>query len=273
MSRPETYPPGVPCFVETMSADPAPLRHFYAGIFGWEFAGSGPLPTTPGGEYLVARIDGRDVAGIAPPPAPSLPSPPPAWSTQVAVASVADAAARVPRAGGRVLVEPFDALPAGRLAVISDPAGAVICLWEPGARAGAGVVNEPSAWAMSLLSTDDPEGAAAFYGELFGWRADPFEPAPGVRLWLWRLPGYVGGEPEQPVPRDVVAAMGPGQDGAGANWSVEFWVADAERAAADAPGLGGRVIAAPFEMPMFRRAVLADPQGAVFTVSQLMLPG
>ena len=45
-----------------------------------------------------------------------------------------------------------------------------------------------------------------FYGELFGWEAEPFGP-PGLRL----LPpaGYVGGEPQQPVPRDVVAVMAP----------------------------------------------------------------
>lgn len=75
------------------------------------------------------------------------------------------------------------------------------------------------------------------------------------------------------MPRDVVGAMAPVQDGAQPAWSVDFWIADAARAAAAAPELGGRVLAAPFEMPMFRRAVLADPQGAVFTVSQLVRPG
>ena len=270
MSRPDHYPPGVPAFVETVAADSAPLRDFYRGIFDWEFVGSGELPS--GGEYWLARVDGRDVAGIAPTPPAPIPAPPPAWDTQVIVESVSDAAARAAVAGGRVLLEPFDALPAGRLAVIADPTGAVIALWEPGSRYGAGIVNEPSAYAMSLLSTDDPERALTFYGELFGWEADPFEPAPGASVWLFRLPGYVGGEPSQPVPRDVVAVMSPLEPGTPPSWGVDFWIADAERAAAAAPGLGGRVIAEPFEIPMFRRAVLADPQGAVFSVSQLLMP-
>ena len=64
MSRPESYPPGVPCFVETVAADPEPLRTFYTGVFAWEFVGSGPLPT--GGEYWLARVrrtrGGRDRA-------------------------------------------------------------------------------------------------------------------------------------------------------------------------------------------------------------------
>ena len=65
------------------------------------------------------------------------------------------------------------------MAVIADPAGAVLTVWEAGDRAGAARVNEPSAWAMSLLTTPDPEGAKAFYGELFGWEAEAFGPSSG----------------------------------------------------------------------------------------------
>jgi hypothetical protein len=83
----------------------------------------------------------------------------------------------------------------------------------------------------------------------------------------------VGGEPEQPVPRDVVAAMMAVPEGSGpATWNLDFWTADAEQAAAAAPGLGGSVIAAPHDAPPFRRAVLAAPDGATFSVSELRLP-
>jgi uncharacterized protein len=170
-----------------------------------------------------------------------------------------------------VLVSPLDAPPAGRLAVIADPAGAAITVWQAGSRHGAELVNEPSAWAMSLLSTPDPDGAAAFYGALFGWRNEPFADAgPGVSLF--RLPGYVGGEPHQPVPRDVVAAMVAVPDpDAPAAWSVDFWIADADAAAAAAPELGGSVVAPPHDAPPFRRTVLAAPDGATFSVSELRL--
>src|SRR4029077_18160136 len=97
---------------------------------------------------------------------------------------------------------PFDAAPAGRLVVLADPSGAVLCAWEAGTREGAQTVNEPSAWAMSTLHTTDPEGSIAFYKAVFGWQPELFGP-----VTLWRLPGYVGGEPKQPVPRDVVGVM------------------------------------------------------------------
>ncbi len=267
MSRRDDYPAGVPCFVDTLTADVEAAKGFYGGIFGWEFAGPGAMPGDPPGEYFVARVSGDDVAGVGTLPVQSAGAVPPAWNTHVAVESADAAAARATAAGGSLLVAPFDAPPAGRMAVIADPAGAVLTVWEAGDRTGAARVNEPSAWAMSLLTTPDPDGAKTFYGELFGWEAEEFGP-----VWLFRCPGYVGGEPAQPVPRDVVAAMAAGESRPAA-WGVDFWIADADAAAAAAPRLGGRVVAEPFEEANFRRAVLAAPDGATFSVSQLQLSG
>jgi len=267
MSRRDQYRAGVPCFVETLTPDLDAALRFYEGVFGWTFAGPGPMPGDPPGAYFVARVDDDDVAGIGS-LLPDTPAPV-GWSTHVAVASADQAAAGAVDAGGSVVLEPFDVPPAGRLAVIADPAGATFCVWEAGARPGAARVNEPSAWAMSLLRTPDPAGAEAFYGALFGWRAEPFGPD-GGGAWLWRLPGYVGGEPSQPVPRDVVAAM-MADDAPPAGWGVDFWVADTDAAVAPAAELGGRVVAEPFSEPMFRRAVLAAPDGATFSISQLQL--
>ena len=120
---------------------------------------------------------------------------------------------------------------------------------------------------MSLLTTPDPEAARAFYGELFGWEAEAFGP-----FWVFRLPGYVGGEVQQPVPRDVVAAMTTGEPHRPGTWSVDFWIADADAAVAAAPRLGGSVVAEPFDDAMFRRAVLAAPDGATFAISEPQYP-
>lgn len=118
-------------------------------------------------------------------------------------------------------------------------------------------------FALSVLHRDGERILRTYVTDGYG--------GPGVSLF--RLPGYVGGEPGQTVPRDVVAVMmalpqGPGP----ASWNVDFWIADAEQAAAAAPGLGGSVIAPPHDAPPFRRAVLAAPDGATFSVSELRLP-
>lgn len=258
MSDRDGYQPGVPCWVDTPQPEVGAATGFYGELFGWSFAGPGDMPGDPPGEYYVARKRGRDVAGISSRP----PGAATAWNTYVQVASADAAAAAARRAGGRVVTPPFDTPPAGRMAILTDPEDALFCVWEPTGRAGAQVVNEPSAWSMSLLSTRDPERASAFYGELFGWIPD----TSFGDLTLWRLPGYIGGEPAQPVPRDVVAGAITADQ---ARWNVDFWIEDVDDAARRAEQLGGHIVSPPADTPIFRQAVIADPQGAAFSVSAL----
>jgi predicted enzyme related to lactoylglutathione lyase len=265
MSERSDYPAGVPCWVDTLAPDPEAAMHFYEQLFGWEFAGPGRTPGDSPGQYFVARLNGRDVAGVGSVAGEGADS---AWSTYISVDDVDDAVRRATDAGAALLAGPVQASPAGRLAVLADPTGAVFGVWEPEQRQGAQLVNEPSAWAMSALQTSDPNGAKRFYGELFGWQAEPLDMA-GLEATLWRLPGYVGGEPHQPVPRDVVAVMVPLGGEGQPQWSVDFWIDDADAAAAKAPELGGTVLSPAHDTVGFRQAVLADPHGAVFSVSTL----
>jgi predicted enzyme related to lactoylglutathione lyase len=258
MSTRDGYPAGVPCWVETLQADTRAAAAFYEGLMGWTLVGSEDPDEEHDWTYLVARLGGADVAGVGALPDGQRP----AWVTHVRVDSAGEAAERARAAGGTVIDGPIDASPAGRFTVLADPLGAVFCAWEADIREGAERINEPGAWAMSALQTPDPEGAAAFYGELFGWQAEPWGP-----VHLLRLPGYAGGTEEQPVPRDVVAVMAPaGPDGVAA-WAVDFWVPDVDAAAARAAELGGRVLVPVHDRPPFRSAVLADPEGAAFSVS------
>jgi predicted enzyme related to lactoylglutathione lyase len=258
MSERDGYQPGVPCWVDTWQPDPARAVGFYTQLLGWEAEETTP-PDSPR-RHFMCRLRGRDVAAIGSPAPEGVPA---AWGTYVWVESADDTAARAIGAGGSVIVEPFGTPDCGRMAVLADPAGAVFGVWEPGEHRGAQLVNEPGAWSMSLLETGDPEGAKAFYGTLFGWEADPLGD-----ITLWRLPGYVGGEPQQPVPRDVVGVMTKGDDQT-ARWGVDFWVGDTDAAASMAAELGGAVIVSPFDTPFSRNAVLADSQGAMFSVSKV----
>jgi predicted enzyme related to lactoylglutathione lyase len=258
------FPPGVPCWVETLHPDARAAADFYAGVFGWEIAGPGPMPD--GGAYYVARVDGKDVAGIGSQPRGA--AHPAAWTTYVLADDVNASVERVRRAGGSVIAPPFDAPPAGRGAVVTGPGGEVFGVWEAGTRGGAQLVNAPGAWAMSMLRTQDLDRAVAFYETVFGWQPHAFA-AGETNVTLSRLPGYVGGVEAQPVPRDVVAAIVPKDDATLAAWSVDFWIADTDAAVERAKRLGGSVVVPPFDDAPFRRAVLADPDGATFMISQL----
>jgi uncharacterized protein len=264
MSERDGFPAGVPSWVDILQPDVDAATAFYGGLFGWEFEGPGEMPGHPPGRYLVARLRGRDVAGVGSQPSPDDAA---AWNTYVTVDSADEAAKRAEQAGGKVLVAPFDATPAGRMAVLEDPAGAFFCVWQPQDRNGAQLVNEPGAWAMSELFTPDPEAAATFYGALFGWTTESFDMGEGT-ITMFRLPGYVGGEPSQPVSREVIATMLQ-SDAGPARWEVGFWVADVEAAVARVGELGGTTVVPIVETPVSRTAVVADAHGASFSISQV----
>ena len=61
--------------------------------------------------------------------------------------------------------------------------------------------------------------------------------------------------------------------GAPSVWGVYFSVADADKAAEKVTALGGKVLNPPMDIPNIGRfAVVADPQGAVFSVIKFLPP-
>src|SRR5918998_1727317 len=133
MSERDGFQPGVPSWVDVTGPDTDRLTGFYGAVFGWDFTGPGEIPGYPPGKYFVAQLRGRDVAGVA-----SLPpqSGGPRWNTYIEVESVDGTAGDIEQAGGTILAQPFDAPPAGRIAVAADPTGASFAIWEPRGRRG-----------------------------------------------------------------------------------------------------------------------------------------
>jgi predicted enzyme related to lactoylglutathione lyase len=279
MPERDGYIPGVPCWIDTSQPDPEAAVAFYTDLFGWEFEDVMP-PGSPG-KYFIARIRGGDVAAVG-----SVPegAPPMAmWNTYVWVESADDTAAKVRDAGGNAVMEPFDVMDAGRMAVFTDPEGAAFCAWQAKEHKGAKVVNEHGSLNFNSLNTRDAEAAKPFYKSVFGWEVLGL--AGGAQMWT--LPGYgdylerdnpglrervaeVGGPPGF---EDVVAAINPipdEQPDVPAHWSVTFGVDDADAIADKANELGGKVIVPPMDAPWVRMAVLADPQGATFIASKFV---
>jgi len=267
MSERDGFEHGVPCWVQAVHPDPGAAIAFYTELFGWE--AENLMPPDDPGDYFVCRLRGRDVAAIV--SQHGAPAPPSAvWTTQVWVESADEAAARVNEAGGSVIGQPFESPGGGRQAVLSDPSGAVFGAWEPRERRGAQLVNEPGAWAMSALNTPDPEACKRFYGEVFGWETETFDLG-DAQMTMWKLPGYVGGEPQQPVARDVIATMRvPDGDDVPPHWSVDFWIRNLDDALGRATELGAKVIGGPYDVPNagLRQAVITDPQGATLSLTQ-----
>ena len=262
MSERNGFRAGVPCWIDTWQPDAEAAVGFYTDLFGWESEG-GPVPGSSR-KHFMCTLRGRDVAAIGSPAPEGMP---PTWGTYIWVDDVDATAAKVKGAGGSLVMEPFDSLDGGRMAVAADPSGAVFGLWRPRAHPGVQAVNEAGAWCWSQLYTDDPDASLAFYHQIFGWGTEMFGDGEAATT-MFKVPGYFGGRPQQPVSRDVVAGMAPLREGdLKPHWRVEFWVDGVDAVVAAAVRLGGAVVV-PAQGPADNRvAVLVDPQGAVFAIS------
>ncbi len=128
---------GTPCWVSLMVHGMAATQEFYEELFGWEFE-PGPQQL---GWYVRALLDGQEVAGIGQlPPDRHLPI---AWTPYLASDDVDLTAEMVRHSGGTVGVGPLDAAEAGRLAIASDPMGAVFGIWQAAAHLGTGITGVP----------------------------------------------------------------------------------------------------------------------------------
>jgi predicted enzyme related to lactoylglutathione lyase len=249
----DSYPAGVPSWIDLGSPDVPAAAAFYGALFGWD-APEGPSES---GGYRVAMVGDRAVAGIGEATEPGEPS----WTTYVAVDDIDAVAARVVAAGGAVVVAPTDVLDAGRLAVCADPLGAAFSLWQAGTHPGAQLVNEPGTWSWSELLTTDPDASRAFYTSVFGWQAHAQDMGDLGEYTEWLVGGRsVGGMMPKPpsVPEHVPS-----------HWNVYFAVADTDTAVARIAELGGSVVVAPMDIEPGRFAVVTDPTGAHFNVIAL----
>lgn len=252
MSEKTSYAPGTPSWVDLASPDVEAAAAFYGPLLGWTTTSPGADEQTGG--YRMFELRGTPVAGVAP---IMTAGHPPSWTTYISVADADETIDKVRDAGGSVIVEPMDIMTVGRMAAFADPTGAITAIWQPRDHIGAGIVNEPGSLCWNELACRNPEAAKAFYGAVFGWEA--VDGAPGGQPYTtWRSGGAdVGG-------MIVMDARWPGD--VPAHWMTYFAVDDADRAAEWAKAHGGTVTVEPFDIPVGRLAVLADPHGAPFSV-------
>ncbi len=254
-----SYAHGTPSWLDLSSSDPDASRAFYGELFGWEFEEN---PTDGGGSYIMATKGGKAAAGMmqqAPEQAEM--GIPPMWNSYVTVDDIEDATSRATEAGGSVMMPTMDVMDAGRMAVIVDPTGAIVCLWQAKEHIGSEVVNEHGALTWTELITPDVDSAAAFYGAVLGWGAESMDMGEGDIYTLFTNEG-----------EQIAGAMPPPMEGIPTHWGVYFAVDDCDATVAAAQGLGASVLNPPTDGPPGRWAVLADPSGATFSVIQLSEP-
>jgi uncharacterized protein len=232
---------------EQVSSDPKQAQDFYTQLFGW-----GTEVFQPGEvDYTMISSGGQAHGGFG---KAQEGAPPPHWLSHVRVANVDETVEKAKQAGGKLAAGPFDMDEIGRMAIIGDPQGAYIGIYQPDE--GEGPVPQ-GVFVWDELGTNDVDGAQRFYESVFGWTTqDMGEEYGGYRI-------FNTGD----TTNGVAGLMKNPEDSTPPHWQPYVAVEDPDAIAAKAKELDATVYLEPMDVPNVGRiGVLGDPQGATFGI-------
>jgi len=244
------WPAGVPGWADITVTELGPTQRFYGGLLGWQLSVGGPET----GGYVTATVDGHVVAGLKVADVPR----PAGWCVYLATDDLAQSVARGVAAGATVVVDPVTVLDLGRLAVLADPTGAVVGLWESGTHTGWELTDVPGAFVWAEQMSHDPDAARRFYTELFGYEHHDMSAPDFTYTSL-----SVGGSPAAGI-----GGYGPGAGDVPAAWTWYVGVEDADAIAPRVAELGGEVVSGPEDTPYGRMLLVRGPAGEVVALLQ-----
>lgn len=244
------------CWINLMTPDAKGAREFFGNLLGWRF---GELPGVPGGELIL--VGGKSAGALMDLEAGALPpGTPPAIGALVRVEG-ADATVERVRALGGEAEPPADVMENGRMAVCTDPTGAIFGIWQAKGEAGMDVdshAHGAPGWYQVL--TSDAQRAATFYASLFGWEVEEQPPMNGMLYRLFKLDG---------MPVAGAMEMNERMGEAPPHWGVSISVDDADAISKRAEELGGEVCIPPGDIPgVGRFGLLRSPQAVSFHIIQ-----
>lgn len=249
------YPHGTFCWMDIYLPDQDRGKAFYGGLFGWEWT-DWPMGDS-GMLYTMFSLDGKSVGAMGPAMHGVLPEGvPPHWLSYLAVDDLNGTAELAKSMGAEFVMGPFDA-GNGQVALMRDPAGASLFLWQGIDFGGAEVIRHPGSLVWNEMYTRDLEASKSFYSSLFGWEWSSIPIPQGGDYHLASIGEF------------MVCGMLEMDENWGdlpAHWMVYIQVEDADAAAAKVTALGGDVCVPVTELMVGRFAVVNDDQKGTFTI-------
>lgn len=245
----DSFPQGTPIWVDLQSTDQAGAAAFYRRLFGWEVS---PASADTGG-YSMATLRGVPVTAIGPLPATFPEGSTSVWTSYFAVDDIAASARAAEENGGSVLLPPGELAPGVQLAIVADPAGAVLGLWQT-EKDSTWLREEPGAVDWLELVENGCESSYPFYESVLGVGVSQLEMGGGVYTL------FDVGE------SSAAGAFEPGGE-VPPHWLVYFTVGDLDAATVRLTEFGGAVRGERASAPGVGRWVGAvDPFGGAFAL-------
>ena len=249
------HAPGTFCWPELATLDQNGAKKFYTGLFGWTFKDT---DMGPQGVYTIFQSDGADVGALYTMRDEEKAMMPPHWNAYVSVESADKSTVQAKELGATVIMEPFDVMEHGRMAILMDPAGAVFSVWEAKKHIGVNKLDEANSLCWTELMTKDAAKATDFYSKLLPWKPESMSMDGGMSYTVFKRGDASAGGMMQIQPE-----MGPIPP----HWKSYFAVDDVDASAAKAQSLGGTVMVPAQNIPnMGRFAIIEDPSHAIFGI-------
>lgn len=243
---------------DLLTDDVPAVKRFYGELFGWEFDDA-----QRDGAYTVITYKGRPIGGIVLAERVEADVSRSQWVSYLSVPDVDLAVEYVIANGGAVFVEPRELRERGRIAVVTDPQGALVAFVRADGGDPPDADPAPNEWLWTELWTRDTPRAVSFYETLFGYDHEEIDAGIGRPYHLLRRDGR---------PRAGVVEL-PWEE-VRPNWLPYVRVEDPSAVVARVEALGGQVIFAPREdMRGGSVALIADPSGAALTIQKWPLEG
>lgn len=118
------------CWNELATTDVKAAKKFYSEVFGWEFSDHQMGDST----YSMVRCGDKEIAGMWQIPHDKSDEIPPHWMSYILVENLSKSLEAVQKNGATVKVPPTKAGEFGKFAIIIDPVGAHVALWETSQR-------------------------------------------------------------------------------------------------------------------------------------------
>jgi predicted enzyme related to lactoylglutathione lyase len=256
------YAPGTFSWVDLGTTDANAAKKFYGGLFGWTFDDQ---PSGPGMTYSMCKLGDEHVCALYTMDK-AMAGMPPFWLSYVTVEDADATAKKVAQNGGKVMKEPFDVMTFGRMAVITDPSGGSLAVWQAKQHSGASVKQKPGTLCWNELYTTNVDAAGKFYVNTFGWKTESVDMGP---MGTYTLFQHAGAKKDSSNSENAggMMPMPPSMKGVPSSWVAYFAVTDCDASTKKATELGGKVLAPPMDIPNIGRfSMVQDPQGAAFAL-------
>ena len=251
--------PGEFCWAELYTQNMENAVPFYQSLFGWQ---TKTVPIDTNQNYTFFNVGEKGIAGgfeiNSEMKAHNFS---PQWNSYILVEDIQKSVAKAKSLGAEVLKDVSDVMDMGKMAILTDPTGAIISLWQnlkPTANESLSKLT-PGTIGWNELITSDIEKATEFYSKLFNWSPEVEEFQPGSTYTTFLNNG---------IP---VAGMVKYMEGGavGSRWSVYFTVDNIEESMNIAVDNGADICFAPIDIEgVGRFTMVRDPEEVFFSIME-----